>query len=89
MIDERYVMTRMIEDKLAIIKNMGQHEMFVTTDIMQEILTMLKDQEEQFIDAFNTIRDAYNIPANREKILLNYLLRNACCCADGEWKEGR
>lgn len=84
MIDERYVMTRMIEDQLAIIKSMGQHEMFVTTDVMQEILAMLKEQEEQFIDAFNTIRDAYNIPANREKILLNYLLRNACCCADGE-----
>ena len=83
MIDERYVMTRMIEDQLAIIKSMGQHEMFVTTDIMQEILAMLKGQKEQFIDAFNTIRDAYNIPANREKILLNYLLRNACC-ADGE-----
>ena len=84
MIDERYVMTRMIEDQLAIIKSMGQHEMFVTTDVMQEILAMLKDQEKQFINAFNTIRDAYNIPANREKILLNYLLRNACCCADGE-----
>ena len=84
MIDERYVMTRMIEDQLAIIKSMGRHEMFVTTDVMQEILAMLKDQEKQFIDAFNTIRDAYNIPANREKILLNYLLRNACCCTDGE-----
>ena len=84
MIDERYVMTRMIEDQLAIIKSMGQHEMFVTTDVMQEILAMLKGQEEQFIDAFNTIRDAYNTPANREKILLNYLLRNACCCTDGE-----
>ena len=84
MIDDRYVITRMIEDQLAIIKSMGQHEMFVTTDVMQEILAMLKDQEEQFIDAFNTIRDAYNIPANREKILLNYLLRNACCCVDGE-----
>ena len=84
MINERYVMTRMIEDQLAIIKSMGQHEMFVTTDVMQEILAMLKEQEKQFIDAFNTIRDAYNIPANREKILLNYLLRNACCCIDGE-----
>ena len=84
MIDERYVMTRMIEDQLAIIKSMGQHEMFVTTDVMQEILAMLKDQEKQFINAFNTIRDAYNTPANREKILLNYLLRNTCCCIDGE-----
>lgn len=36
--------------------------------------------KKQFIEAFNTIRDAYNIPASREKILLNYLLRNACCC---------
>ena len=43
MIDERYVMTRMIEDQLAIIKSMGQHEMFVTTDVMQEILAMLKE----------------------------------------------
>jgi len=84
MIDERYVTTRMIEDQLAIIKSMGQHEMFVTTDVMQEILAMLKDQEKQFINAFNTIRDAYNIPANREKILLNYLLRKACYCTDEE-----
>lgn len=48
-----------------------------------ERIGRLKEQKEinkQFIDAFNTIRDAYNTPANREKILLNYLMRNACCC---------
>ena len=42
---ERYVMIRTIGDNLAIIKSMGQHEMLVTTDIMQEILEMLKEQE--------------------------------------------
>lgn len=39
-----------------------------------------KDIKEQFMEAFNTIRDAYNTPANREKILLDYLAKNACCC---------
>ena len=42
--------------------------------------TTIEETKERFIEAFNTIRDAYNTPANREKILLNYLLRNACCC---------
>lgn len=46
---ERYVMIRTIGDQLAIIKSMGQHEMFVTTDIMQEILEMLKEQEPQSV----------------------------------------
>lgn len=72
----------------------GNYQDFVdlTVDAGEEILELLKEQEEikeQFIEAFNTIRDAYNVPANREKILLNYLMRNACCCADGERKEGR
>ena len=51
--------------------------------IAEDTLALLKENDkikEQFIEAFNTIRDAYNIPANREKILLNYLMRNACCC---------
>ena len=43
--NERYVMIRTLGNKLAIIKSMGQHEMLVTTDIMQEILEMLKEQE--------------------------------------------
>lgn len=52
-------------------------------DLLADALELLKEQKEikkQFIEAFNTIRDAYNAPANREKILLNYLARNACCC---------
>ena len=54
-------------------------------DHIHDAIILLKEQEEikeQFIEAFKTIRDAYNTPSNREKILLNYLLRNACCCAD-------
>ena len=61
----------------------------ITADEAEEIAKLLKEQEkikEQFIEAFNTIRDAYNTPTNREKLLLNYLLRNACCCTDGERK---
>ena len=52
-------------------------------DLMRDALALLKEQEEikeQFIEAFKTIRNAYNVPANREKILLNYLLRIAGCC---------
>ena len=48
-----------------------------------EAKELLKEQDEikeQFIEAFNTIRDAYNAPTTREKILLNYLARNGCCC---------
>ena len=45
-----------------------------------DALTLLKEQDKQFIEAFNTIRDAYNMPVSREEILLNYLLRNASCC---------
>ena len=56
---------------------------YCRTTLRNEVNAMLKEQEEikeRFIEAFNTIRDAYNAPANREKILLNYLARNACCC---------
>ena len=41
---------------------------------IDETIILLKEQERQLNEAFNTIRDAYNAPANREKILLNYLL---------------
>ena len=54
-----------------------------TMELLSDVIALLKEQEEikeQFIEAFNTIRDAYNAPTNREKILLNYLMRNACCC---------
>ena len=56
---------------------------FCCDDLKMDALELLKEQKEikeQFIEAFNTIRDAYDAPANREKILLNYLARNACCC---------
>ena len=58
----------------------GFYQLRITHDFRDEIVKLLKEQKEQFIEAFNTIRDAYNAPANREKILLNYLARNACCC---------
>ena len=48
--------------------------------LMRDALALLKEQDKQFIEAFNTIRDAYNMPVSREEILLNYLLRNASCC---------
>ena len=51
--------------------------------LLNDALVLLKEQDkikEQLIEAFNTIRNAYNVPANREKILLNYLLRIAGCC---------
>jgi len=57
-----------------------------TIDDACALLKEQKEVKEQFIEAFNTIRDAYNAPANREKILLNYLARNACCCEQKEAK---
>lgn len=51
--------------------------------LAKDTLALMKEQDkikEQLIEAFNTIRNAYNVPANREKILLNYLLRIAGCC---------
>jgi len=54
--NERYVMIRALGDKLAIIKSMGQHEMFVTTDIMQEILAMLKEQEKRINELEGKLR---------------------------------
>lgn len=54
-------------------------------EIAKAALELLKWQEEikeEFIEAFDTIRDAYNKPLYREQILLNYLLKNACCADD-------
>ena len=65
-------------------KAINYYDAYKTVDEALELLKGQEEIKEQFIEAFNTIRDAYNTPANREKILLNYLLRNACCCADGE-----
>lgn len=52
-------------------------------EMLKDVLELLKEQEEiegRYIEAFNTIRDAYNAQPNREKILHDYLARNACCC---------
>lgn len=46
MIDNRYVITRMIEDKLAFAKSAGQHEMSVSIDIMEILLGKLKEEWE-------------------------------------------
>jgi len=50
------------------------------SQLMREALGLLKEQDKQFVEAFNTIKDAYKMPVSREEILRNYLLRNACCC---------
>lgn len=46
MIDDRYVITRMIEDKVAIAKSIGQYEMPVSIDIMEILLGRLKEEWE-------------------------------------------
>ena len=46
MIDDRYVITRMIEDKLALAKSSKQTEMLVSLDIIEILLGRLKEEWE-------------------------------------------
>lgn len=45
MLDRAYIISRTLEDKIAITENIGQNTMIVTLDVLKEILTMLKEQE--------------------------------------------
>jgi len=93
--DEEEIIRRLKKMSKHAIYTVGEPPLMLSLDdgvALNDAVQLLKEQEEikeQFIEAFNTIRDAYNTPANREKILLSYLLRKACCCADCERKESR
>ena len=43
MTDMAYIVIRMLEDKIAIAKNTNQNIIFVTLNVLDEILALLKD----------------------------------------------
>lgn len=45
MTDRAYIVSRTLEDKIAIAENNDQNTLFVTIDALKEILALLKDQE--------------------------------------------
>lgn len=73
MIDNRYVITRMIEDKLAFAKSAGHHEMSVPLDIIEILLGKLKEEWEPklvndiLISQFDTIGDCPSCEARVNK----------------------
>lgn len=45
MLDRTYIISRTLEDKIAIAENIGQNTMIVTLDVLKEILALLKEQK--------------------------------------------
>ena len=43
--DRAYIVSRTLENKIAIAENNDQHTLFVTLDVMKEILALLKEQD--------------------------------------------
>ena len=86
------IVIRTIETKLAMAENRKQNEMFVTLDVMHDILSMLKEQpqiircndckhngnsKKCIIAAYCELKGEYPFP----------FLTNDWFCADGEKKE--
>lgn len=51
--DSAYIISRTLENKIAIAENNDQNTMLVTLDVLKEILALLKEQEEE------EVRNAY------------------------------
>ena len=45
MIDRAYIVSRTLESKIAIAENNDQNTLFVTIDVLKEILALLKEQQ--------------------------------------------
>lgn len=45
MTDRAYIVSRTLENKIAIAENNNQNTLFVTLDVLKEILALLKEQE--------------------------------------------
>ena len=43
--DRAYIISRTLEDKIAIAENIGQNTMIVTLDVLKEIFSLLKEHE--------------------------------------------
>ena len=55
MTDRAYIISRTLEDKIVIAENNDQNTMFITLDVLKEILTLLKEQE----STINELQNAY------------------------------
>lgn len=51
MTDRVYIVSRTLEDKIAIAENNDQNVLFVTIGVLKEILALLKEQEEKICSA--------------------------------------
>lgn len=47
MTDRAYIVSRTLENKIAIAENNDQNTLLVTLDVLKEILALLKEQEER------------------------------------------
>jgi hypothetical protein len=47
MTDRAYIVSRTLENKIAIAENNDQNTLLVTLDVLKEILALLKEQEEE------------------------------------------
>lgn len=48
MTDRAYIVSRMLETKIAIAENNDQNILFITPDVLKEILALLKEQDERY-----------------------------------------
>ena len=56
MTDRAYIVSRTLENKIAIAENNNQNTLLVTLDVMKEILAILKEQQkeiENWIEAYS------------------------------------
>lgn len=52
MTDSAYIISRTLENKIAIAENNDQNTLLVTLDVLKEILALLKEQEEEVRNAY-------------------------------------
>ena len=86
MTDRAYIVSRTLENKIAIAENNDQNTLFVTLDVLKEILALLKEQE-----AVVRCKDCINWDNHTEECSNSdsTCFRNGWCkpdwfCADGE-----
>ena len=56
MSDRAYIVSRTLENKIAIAENNDQNTLIVTLDVLKEILALLKEQETELCDRCGRVR---------------------------------
>lgn len=68
MIDRVYIVSRTLEDKIAIAENIDQNVLFVTIDVLKEILALLKEQDNMIsIKVVSDFLAEYALPPTLQK----------------------